>query len=143
MDIVSLMRVFAIVALSATLFTAPVFAQDMRQPSEDQRAQFEARLQETRDRLGLTPEQEEAVRPILVSSLEESARILQSYGFDGDSRPDLSLRERRKLRVELRGLREQTDRALSTVLTSQQLAEYDRIRDERQDELRARYRSRQ
>jgi len=141
MDVIATMRFLTIVALAGAVLTAPASAQDARQPSAVQRAQFEARLQETRDRLGLTPEQEETVHPILVNSLEGSARILQRYGFDGETRPDLSLRDRRKLRVELEALREQTDEALSTVLTPEQLTRYERIREERQDELRSRYRS--
>ncbi|MBI1255630.1 MAG: hypothetical protein GC196_14985 [Hyphomonas sp.] len=57
-------RLGVLAAVAAAVLSATASGQTDRQPSADQRAEFEARLDKTRDRLGLTPEQEEAVRPI-------------------------------------------------------------------------------
>lgn len=54
---------------------------------EPRRAPLQQRLREVRARLRLTDEQIERIRPILRSSLEAQARVLQEHSIDLERRP--------------------------------------------------------
>ena len=51
------------------------------------RAPLQQRLREAHARLRLTDDQVERIRPILRSSLEAQARVLQKHGIDLEGRP--------------------------------------------------------
>lgn len=127
-----------LIAVSGTTVSAQ--AQDHRF-TDEQIAEIEKRIQATRARLNLTPEQKQALAPILMSSFEKRFAVLQSYGFSGGARPGLSFRQKLALRNELNAIRQQTEKQLAAFLSDRQLAEYRKIQDENRERLRARLRN--
>ena len=75
-------------------------------------AHLQERLTEARARLRLTDEQIERIRPILRSSLEAQARVLQKHGIDLERRSEkdrrLGFRQLRRLGRDLDAVRKQT-----------------------------------
>lgn len=113
-------RRFLISVLPATL-TVPLL-----------RAQADPRIQETIDRLELTPEQVEQVRPILQREMEKARAVLQNLDRTSSSR-----REKRKMARELKAIRNDVDDQLKGILTPGQMAELQRIREDRRQKLKA------
>ena len=126
----------------------PVTAQDQADDA-DQAAQLEQlreRLQEARERLALTDQQRDQVRPILAAGLEAQREVLAEHGIDllapAEERPRLNLRQLRALGADLDAVRAETLAALAEVLTAEQLETYRELQDERRQELRDRLRER-
>ena len=114
--------------------------------SEAQRAELEARLDEARTRLELSPEQEEAIRPILAESAFDRGEVLNRYGITADNigaRDErLSFREMRQLRSDMDVVRANTRSELGTVLSPEQMQTWDELAEEARAEMRERIKSR-
>ncbi len=82
----------------------------------------EQRLAQMQIKLDLTDEQMEQIRPILEDQAAKAQDIRNQYQGQ----------DRRRMRAEMRELREETRTALSRVLTAEQLAKWQQLRDERQ-----------
>ena len=103
-------------------------------------------VEQIKTRLNLTDKQEELVTPIIESSMSNRKAILNEYGIDLDSLEiksgeKLGLRKARKLKNEMKELREQTLTELESVLTAEQLAEYEDILEEIASKIRSRIRA--
>jgi type II secretory pathway pseudopilin PulG len=118
--------VFALV-LAAGL---PGFAQQA--DGGGQRDQFQQRLQTIKQRLQMTPDQSEKVRPVVVQELQQMKAVREKYG-DGQDR-----RSRLKMVRELRDIRSSTDEQLKAILSKQQMDELKKIREEWREQYRQR-----
>ncbi len=127
------------IAILFTLCCLNVQAQD-----SDRQARFEANLQETRARLALTPEQEEALKPILRSQFEAQAETLNKYGLEpgmAESGERPSFFELRKMRKEMQGIMESHEKQIAGVLSKDQMTTYEELREERRKAMRERIQS--
>ena len=117
--------------------TSPAIAQT----ETDQVSQFEQRIAETKTRLNLSDEQIEDIKPILKTSFEAKAAVLNEYGIDLEngtgSGEKLGFRKARKLGKEMNAINENTVDELQNILTPEQLSEYKELQEERRSELRA------
>ena len=102
------------------------------------------RLEEARERLGLTDEQDEQVRSIMAAAVKAQAAVLTEHGIDllGVARPRLNLRQLRALSADLDAVRAGTLEELAEVLTPEQLETYRDIQEEWRQDLRDRLRER-
>jgi septal ring factor EnvC (AmiA/AmiB activator) len=122
-----------IAILSALLACAanPCAAQQASDPQRKE--QLQQRLQQVKDRLNLTPEQAEQVRPILTEEVESLRALREKYNGSGQDR-----RTRMKMGRELRSIRSTADDKLKKVLSKQQMDEWKKIREEWRQDLRER-----
>ena len=102
-------------------------------------------LEAARERLALTDEQAEQMRPILEADLAARLAVLEEHGIELDAaeRPRLNLRELRELSAALAAVRADTLKALANALTAEQLATYQELQAEAAEALRDRLRNRQ
>lgn len=130
-------------ALAALLSIAlPAAAADPVQLTDEQRARLEARFEEIRERLDLSEAQKTQLEPVLRKDLEERAEVMRKYGVTRESEERPSRSEMRALRRDLKAMREATDAEVEQILDPGQMAEYRKIREEAQDEMRERARGR-
>ena len=125
--------------IAAAIFIAGVAAAPASAQNVDTQAlqeQMAEQIEAAKQRLNLSEDQIPQVEAILRDSGEQRRAVLETYGVDGDD--GLSLREKRRLRGEFRTIREETKSSLSTVLSEEQLAEFEQIQEEQRQELRAR-----
>jgi len=108
-------------------------AQDAPAPRQERLEQGQQRIQQIQDRLQLTPEQTEQVRPILVEEMQ-ALKALREKSQDGGNRP----RARRKMAGELRDIQKQTDEKLKKILSSKQMDDLKKLREERRKDRRER-----
>jgi hypothetical protein len=122
-----------------SLFSAPAGAEDERA------AMAKEQMQETFERLELTDEQIEQVRPVLQESASAQREILASYGMDPQGRQASAkkpgLRQMKAMRKEMHAVRENTLSELDPILSDEQFAEFKLIQQERQAEMRERMRA--
>ncbi len=109
-------------------------------------AEAKQQVEQIKTRLNLTDKQKEQVTPIFESSMSKRQAILSDYGIDLDSYEiksgeKLGFRKARKLKHEMEELREQTITQLETVLTDEQLAEYEENQKEIASKIRSRVRA--
>ena len=105
----------------------PVAAQDeAEQDATALEEQLIERLDEARERLGLTDEQQEQGRAILKAGIEAQSAVLAEHGIElfAENRPRLSLRQLRALGADLDAVRAGTLAELAEVLTPEQLETY-------------------
>lgn len=111
-------------------------------PADD--AKREQRIAEVQTRLSLSDEQMSKVRPVLQDAAEAQRSVLLKYGIDleaeGGPKPNLGMREGRKLRGDLQQVRDDTHKRLEAILTKQQMKEFEALQRERSEELRTRIR---
>ena len=88
------------------------------------------RFQQVEDRLSLTPEQAEQVRPLLAGVLLSMKAVRDDYGVENQSR-----RSRRRMARELRAIRSHGDARLKLILSRAQMEELRAIRREWRDEI--------
>ncbi len=117
------------------------------QEQEDRAAQLEERVAEARQRLELTDEQVAQMEPIIESGIEARLLVLEEYGIDPEARASgaqgkLRLRQKRALAKELNEINAEVRDEMSEILTDEQLAEYEKIQEERRAEMRERARAR-
>ena len=146
---VSLLALGALLAASAALGT-PVAT--TAQESQDERLEaLRQRMEETRERLGLTDEQIEQLTPILQEGFEAQRAVLEEHGISLESPPAERsgsrlgrLRQMRQLGRDLDEVREATFGKIeeSGILSEAQLAEYAELQEELRQALRERIRSR-
>ena len=129
-------------------FMASLTTSLAQQADPDRAAELEARIEQTKQRLNLTDEQLAQIEPILESSFEATALVLENHGIDLN--PDVSRDQRerpgfRKMRAvskDLQAVREETAAEMAEVLTAEQMEEYRKIQEERRVALRERIRAR-
>ncbi|SHI26250.1 hypothetical protein [Ferrimonas marina] len=114
------------IALCLTLLCALPAQADPNQP-----------LDQALQRLQLTPSQREEVVPLLRAGIQQRHAILHQYGFRFDAPPpELSDQQQRQLRQALREADAELIDHLESVLSSAQLAEFERIRSEYRQQRR-------
>ena len=105
----------------------------------------QAQMQKTIERLELTDEQLEQVKPVLQGAASEQQKILASYGMDPQSRQNATskpgIRKMRAMRSEMDAVRENTLSELGPILSDEQMEEFKLIQEERQAEMRERMRA--
>lgn len=132
-----------IIGLMASLTTSLA-----QQADPDRIAELEARIEQTKQRLNLTDEQLAQIEPILESSFEATALVLENHGIDlnpdvpRDQRERPGLRKMRAVSKDLQAVREETAAEMAEVLTAEQMEEYRKIQEERRVALRERIRAR-
>ena len=118
-----------------------------QQVQPDRAAEIEARVEEAKSRLELTDDQVTEVRPVLRAHVEATVRILEGHGIDLQQDPAErqrpNFREMRAIRKDLESVRDETNAKIAVILTEEQMDEFERIQEERQDEMRDRIRARQ
>ena len=121
-------------------------AEQERRLSDAQLAQVEERLAEARERLDLTAEQEEAIKPILRDGAERSGEVFAGYGVTADTLGSkegrLSFREMRRLRGDMDAVRAETRASLAEVLSAEQMETWDELAEESRARMREQIRSR-
>lgn len=130
----------ALAALIAMLAVgSPAIAED------DRAAQAQEQMEQTVERLDLTDEQIEQVKPILEESRASQQAIMAKYGVDPESRAGsgkkLDMRQARAIRKELNEVQEDTNAELKKILSAEQLEEFEVIQQERREQMRERMRS--
>jgi hypothetical protein len=102
------------------------------QPGLDsqERERVQQMFQEMSDRLALTPEQAEQVRPVLAGLVESMKAARDDYGGENQSR-----RSRRRMARELRAIRSHANERLKLILSKEQLWELRAMRKEWRDEF--------
>jgi Spy/CpxP family protein refolding chaperone len=95
--------------------------------------QARQRLEQIKERLKLTPEQVEQVRPILSDEVQKLKALREANS--GGSR-----RDRRKMAREFKRIQDEADDQLKKVLSKEQMNELKKLRDERRQQLRDRAR---
>lgn len=109
---------FLVSGLAAGCTSGDIGSQGTRDKT---RTQFN--FTEVKDRLNLTKEQEDLIRPVLEEYAEKTREIIEKYR--GQGREGMS-----SLRSELQELREDTEKRLEEVLTEEQMEEWHKFIDE-------------
>jgi hypothetical protein len=89
--------------------------------------QARQRLEQIKERLKLTPEQVEQVRPILSDEVQKLKAL-------GEKNSGGSRRDRRKMAREFKHIQDEADDQLKKVLSKEQMNELKKMRDERRQE---------
>lgn len=117
--------------------------------TEDRKArleQLQARVTEARDRLQLSDEQIEKLKPILRQQSQAMRKVLAKHGINLEDRSErskrLGLRAARKLSRDLDEIRARTLAQIQEFLRPEQVAEYKKLQAERKKVLRQRIRER-
>jgi hypothetical protein len=128
------MKTNILIAIFSALLTCAANPCAAQQTSDAQRKeQLQQRLQQVKDRLNLTPEQAEQVRPVLTEEVESLRALREKYNQNGQDR-----RTRMKMGRELRSIRSAADDKLKKILSKQQMDEWKKIREEWRQDLRER-----
>lgn len=127
------MRYFATGIVAAALAVGPFsfIGAAQEQSTTQQQDQVQARIAEFKERLKLTPEQEEKVVPIFRQQMERAKEIR-----------DKNQGDRRAMMKEMRNAQEDMDKQLAEVLDKDQMSELKKIRSERRDQMRENMRRR-
>ncbi|MGC4054107.1 MAG: hypothetical protein QM757_33905 [Paludibaculum sp.] len=104
--------------------------QESVDPQKMERAQ--ERLQQIKERLKLTPEQSEQVRPIVTEEFQQLKAIRDKHSGDSNRRGKL------KMAREMRDVQSDTDKKLSKVLSKSQMDELKKMREEWRQQMRDR-----
>ena len=105
-------------------------------PSAERRARTQEhareQIEELRERLDLTEEQEEQIRPILADAGKQIRKLHSSARDQERSRENMMA-----MREQAKRIHQETRAKLEPILSSEQLAEYDAIQEEWREEHRA------
>jgi hypothetical protein len=96
--------------------------------------QARERLEQIKERLKLTPEQIEQVRPILSEEVQKLKALRESNPGGG------SRRDRLKMAREFKRIQDEADDRLKKVLSKEQMNELKKLREERRQQMRDRAR---
>ena len=107
------------------------------EPSDAQRQAFETKIQDLREQLALTPEQEQQLAPLL------QARNAKMQELFAKRDPDASRREKRALLGEAKAIQDDFDKQIAPILTPEQMRKWQEFRKEARAAAIERYRSRQ
>jgi Spy/CpxP family protein refolding chaperone len=114
---------------------------------ESQTEMAQEHMRQIFERLELTDEQIDKVKPVLEESAAAQQAILSCYGMDRESRQDSAekpgLREMRAMRKEMETVRKSTLGELERILSDEQLEEFTSIQEERRAEMKKRLRATQ
>lgn len=102
-------------------------------------AQADGGLDEARERLGLSSEQWNELRPILRDHFEAQRAILEKYGVDienGDAGQRSSAENMRELSEELRRSSDGFEEQAAGILSPSQMAQLQQLQDERKERMR-------
>jgi periplasmic protein CpxP/Spy len=115
-------------ALAAAMVTAvPAFSQQTQSPTDGQQAQEgqykgrHNRMAKVQERLKLTPEQMEKIKPILQEQRTKVQALRESAGQNAD---------RAALRSQMQTIHQETEAKLQGVLTAEQFQEWKSLRTE-------------
>jgi hypothetical protein len=130
------MKRFVIVFALLLIWAMPARAGQEGQEGQERNAppgaeQARQRLEQIKERLALTPEQVEQVRPILQDEVQKLKALRETHSSGGR-------RDRRKLGRELKHIQGETDDQLKKVLSKEQMKELKKLRDEWRQQLRER-----
>lgn len=130
---------FVMLAL-VTFVSAPI-----KVLAKDQDANYQARIEQAKQRLNLTSEQEKDIAPILEQSGKQRIALLDKHGIkrskSGEKkRPSFS--QMMALKEDMEKLNAETREQLASILTDEQLAEWDKIQQESKEKMRKKMRSR-
>ena len=129
--------------MKQTVFLAILFFAFTAWADEPDVSQLEARLQETKLRLGLTEEQMAQLKPVLTDHFDAQMAVLDKHGIAVGNRGDrgrLGLRKLRALRRDMDKISDNTSKRLSGILSKAQLAEFEKIQKEQRDQMREKLR---
>jgi hypothetical protein len=118
---------------SALPVAAAAQAQDPNR--QQQLEQARDKLQQIKDRLELTPEQTEQVRPVIAEEMQQFKAVRDKYNAGGDSQ---NRRARLKMGRELKSIQSATDEKLRKILSAKQMDELKKIREEWRQQMRER-----
>ncbi len=141
------MNAFNLLLTTSLLVVASLEAIAQSRLTEDQIAQLEQRMADTQARLKLTEEQQVQIKPILKEREEARRSVLEKHGVDitvsqSNKRERMSFRQMRSLRSDMQAIQEDTSRKLATILSGEQLAEWQVIEEEQRAEFRKRMQAR-
>ncbi len=127
--------------------TPALFGFDSTDPpsEEEMRQKAETRFEEIKERLELTEAQTEAARPIIEESFAKRRAILESRGLkrgEGGQQQRPDDEQMRAMRAEILKARHDSDVALAKILSTEQMAELQKIREEARKEMREKMRDR-
>ena len=105
-------------------------------PTAEQREQ---RMEQIVERLDLSDEQREQIRPIMENSAKQRRAVLEKHGV-GPGKPEPDRETKRAIHTDMQPVRAETEQQLATVLSDEQMEEFRQIRQELRDEWRARRR---
>ncbi len=129
---------------TAVAFLALSLISPQLQAGEDRAAMAQSQMQQTMERLELSDEQIELVKPVLQGAASTQQEILASYGMDSQSRQNAAskpgMSQMMAMRDEMTAVRESTLEALDPILSDEQMEEFKLIQKERQAEMRKRMR---
>jgi Spy/CpxP family protein refolding chaperone len=97
---------------------------------KEQRGKTVERFAELQSRLKLTPEQSDALQPILEQEADELRAIKEKHASD-TSRGD-----KKNMLSEMKGVQERYEGQIAAVLTSNQMSEWKKIKAERREEIK-------
>lgn len=130
----------ATVSLIALMLASPIST-----ANEDRTAERKERMQEAQARLNLSDTQVDQMAPIVERAMQAQKAIMARYGIDPENRDGAgrqpSLREMRAMSQEMEVVRSDTRAALDPILSDAQMAEFDRMQEERKAQMRERVRS--
>ena len=131
--------------LAAVSLMTLVFVSPLSTASEDRAAELKGRMQEAQARLNLSDAQIDQMAPIMERAMRAQKDIMARYGMDPEdrngsgSRP--GLREMRAMKQEMAVVRSDTRAALEPILSDAQMAEFQRMQEERAAQMSERMRS--
>ena len=114
----------------ALLMAWSAFAQRPMGSPQDGR-NLEEQFDQIHERLALSDQQAEEIRPILEESRDKMRELREKYRDQARSRSTME-----SFRAEMEELRTETDERLTTVLTDAQIEEYREMERERRETLR-------
>ena len=126
------MKTRTLLTLFALILSLSASAAAQQAPDQQRNEQLQQRVQDLKERLNLTPEQAEQVRPIIVEEMQQLKAVRDKYSGDQ------SRRSRMKMGREMKGVQNATNDKLKNILTKQQMDELRKIREESRQEMRQR-----
>jgi hypothetical protein len=131
--------------LATVSLIALMLASPLSTANEDRSAERKERMQEAQARLNLSDTQVDQMAPIVERAMQAQKAIMARYGIDPENRDGAgrqpSLREMRAMSQEMEVVRSDTRAALDPILSDAQMAEFDRMQEERKAQMRERVRS--
>jgi len=106
---------------------------------EEASERFRAQMAETQERLQLTDEQTEAVRPILEDAYLQQQAILENYGIDLENTNDADRPGRRtllRMRSDMNDVHKETKKKLEDILTGEHMGLWEELSEERRAKMR-------
>ena len=125
-----------VIAMAIFSLSSATNAKDMSQEMLDRAT---ALAEQAVERLQLSDEQFEQVKPIVRSGAEKRVAILQDYGVipkEGEERKRISRKEIAKMKGEIEVVRVETAKELDGVLGDAQMAEYEVMLEESKARVR-------